>query len=272
MSGITLQRWRSFDYRVVPTMAWLLLGLAALDFVVRFADGAFNPWFVPSQLGSAAVFVFAAALLVSNRPTSLIAVGGLALAVPALFQLGRAALVDLAPQLLPLDLLDTVGAFTWLLTLGGLLAIGVAVGGIHARVGFGALMVGVAVSLAGVAWSLSNLQPFVESMPAWQFVSNLGGPWVVAGWAFVLGAAIERRFPVIAAGAAIIVALDAWNILTTYLAPFLTTYLAPFGPGTNFDLVNAVTGSILLAAWAMLVAGALTELRQPSPRQAAAPA
>lgn len=266
MANLPAQALRRFDVRAMQPAVWVLLILAIVDVVVRIrSDGSFvDPFRIPLLAAAAAPFVFAAAVVYSAPADRRLVWGALALASTEL-------LVVLAHILQPpwlslgviSDAVAVVRRVGPLISVAGLVLIGVALGGLRSRLALAAAGVGAAVFVLGSLWSLARLlEPSSDlQLPFDQVVITFVAPLVTVGWAFVAGAAFDRGMRLMTLGAALIVSLAA---LDTVLAA-----LSLRDPLADYGFVLTIIRMVNLAAWAALVAGALTELRPPDPETAA---
>jgi hypothetical protein len=252
-AGTALNRLHFFEYRVHPAI-WVLLGLAALDFLFEFTLRGFNLLLVPGQLAGAAPIILAAAILLVARDKRLLVFAGLALAYGPVLQLADRLLYEFLPQLRMYDLMSVPLDLTWAFTLAGTVAIGLALGGIRSRVGWAAVLVGILIVLVEDAWYVNFLAGLADgSMPIPLALGSLAAPLRFVGWGFLLGSALDRGHRLIAFGAGLwLAAATAWRVIFT---------LVPIGPLGDVDSLNAASGLIDLVAWAALIWGVVTELK-----------
>jgi hypothetical protein len=218
----------------------------------------------PARLASAAPFVFAAVIVQLARRNRLLTIGAVALAVAPLIDL-LAQLVDqLLPQLRSVDPLSLPLQFAWLFTLIGALLIAAALGGIRSSLGWAVVVTGLLMMSLGVAQNIMFAGTYLGSgegdFPLVPVLISIAGQSVLVGWAYLLGAALERRTWLTALGAALTL---AW-VPALWILPSL----APTSAGSdNPWWLIAILAALELGSWVLLICGALFELPSLSRRR-----
>ena len=251
-----LTRMRAGDIRSIPVGVWPLLGLALLD--VFFRAQQLGPSFTGLQAISAAMaaapFLFAAAAVYVSPVDRRFVYGALALAYVELL-----AVVGMlfAPARLNVAAWEDIDRFLglagWLMTLGGLLLVGLAIGGVRTRFGLASVALGAVLFLfAEVQVATLGLPALAAEfgMPIEQVLVSYLAPLVIIGWAYLLGAALDNQRRFLAVGAGIRVALSVVGVLFVIVNP---------APGTDFAPVTLLMTLAGFVGWAALIAGALTE-------------
>lgn len=254
----TLTRLRTGDIRSIPIGVWPLLGLAIADVILRLQsrDRLLELTELASLFVVAAPFAFAAAVVYVAPADRRFVLGAIAMAVPELLivleMLLTPGFVNLLQDIEWTRLRVDVG---WILSLGGLLLTGLALGGVKTRLGWAVVAVGAALFLIGVAWYASYVaaNPLPEGLPIEYLPISLLAGSVVVGWAYLLGAALERGLRAITIGAVLILGLAALNVVSTVFPTAV--------PQSDFGALLTLT-VVHLTAWVALIVGALTELHR----------
>jgi hypothetical protein len=266
MSQLTAQaqRLREFDYRTVPAGSWIFLGLAIVDVFARVTTPSRGVALtdLPSLLIVAGPLLLAAAVLYANPADRRIVWGSIVFAAAEILivvatlaapeRIGQNALSDLSTLLFRLS---------YPLVPIALLIIGIGLGGLRSGYALTAGAIGLVIYAISESRYLGQLpQLLAAGMPMDAAVTGIIGPLATVGWAFIAGAAFDRGFRLMAAGAGLIVLAAA---LTTVL-----TVLNLTNPTTDFGLLSAVFQLVNVVAWACLIVGVLLELRpRPAQRQ-----
>jgi hypothetical protein len=243
-----------FDYRQVRATSWALLAVAAADLVLWVASGSGSLPSLPVELTRASAFVFAGAVLQVVSRNRLVVVAALLLTGPSLLELLAHGGGVLGLDLSDTDPISLLYQLDWLCTLAGAALLGAAIGGVRTSRGWVAVILGLLMASLGVAQYLSLLAEYGASAPSGALVmESLAGQFVLVGWAYLLGAALERSWWLTAIGA--LLALG-WVV-----ALWLLSGLAPATPGSSApDWLVALLGLIELAGWVMLIIAAVIEL------------
>ncbi|MDQ3657972.1 MAG: hypothetical protein M3457_23220, partial [Chloroflexota bacterium] len=249
MAQVAFARMRAFDVRTIGPVVWVLLAIAVADVSLRIQSAStfLGPLAIPGAVMLAAPFVFAAAVAYVAPADRRFLYGAIAIAVKEFLAILQ---ILFGPRFLGIeaasDIVRVVGDAGWLFTLVGLLLIGRALGGVRSRRGWAAVAFGIGVFVLSDAWNASRL---ISNPALWelfsieQIVIGFVGPSLVIGWAYVLGAGLDRGLRWIPLGTALILGLTAADVLLVLLS--LT------GPDTDFELINAVSTLIQLLAWSV---------------------
>jgi hypothetical protein len=251
---------RFLNFRVHPAV-WLLLALAVLYFTLAIVVGgfAFVSWL--GAFAGAGAFVFAAAVVLVAADRRLLVAGAVSLCVPPALLFARRLATQVVPQLAAADLLEVPSAVGWLFTMGGALAIGLAVGGVRSRLGWAAVALGIGAAFTLVLWQLSNLLAvYADWPPALQPPLNwslsLLGSLVWIGWGYLLGAGFSAGLRWLVVG---VTAIFLGVVLDFAAVPLVTADTQPL-----FDQFALPAFQLLsIASWAALVASAFVELKSP---------
>jgi hypothetical protein len=255
-----LTRARTGDIRSIPIAVWPFLILLLANVWLTVTD--FNrPDSVPlSNFLSLAPLVFATAVAYVFPRDRRFLIGAAALALPEIvrtLQLIFAENFSLSAAIsAAIDLNWLANVSGWIFEAGGLLLFGMALGGIRTRVGWIAVAVGLAlfvISRIEYAFNLAGNPLVVETMPAADLALGFLAGSAVVGWAFLLGAALERGSRALSIGAGILVAIYVVDQALMLVYVLLE-------PGTTLMPTTWFFSGLRLVAWAALIYGALTEL------------
>ena len=242
-----LTRLREGDIRAVPVAVWpfLILLIAAVVLPLEMRQLPFTLQTLLQVAVAAAPLAFATAVASTAPIDRRFLVAATAIAVPEILRVAQL----LGQRLNLLTDFDWIGFplnLTWLLTVGGLVLLGIALGGLGSRIGWAAVAVGVVwfviddIQIAQY-WAANPLSPDISLPPEMVPLSFLGGLVTVA-WAFLLGVGLEHGYRAIALGAGITVAIAYYSLIVLPL-------LLP-EPGTgDLSLLNLGSTVVRLCAW-----------------------
>lgn len=239
-----------------PVQAWLLAGLAAADFVVRLSliGIELTPALVLSAANGAAMPLLLAATVVYLAPARrLIVAGALLLAV--------AGLLDTAQRLVAVP---DVARLVLALVIAGATVVGIVMLGRSLIRGYPAW--GLALLALAALFTAVRIVALADSyVAAGLFEPDSGLPLArahllvgaiaqlkVLGWAYLLVAAIGRRYWLIALGAALPIAA------TLMLAAF---DLLPHPTGVTYPIIGLLWTLLEVGGFAALIGGVVRELR-----------
>ena len=289
MSGLPTRRFalpERDELRSASPWVWVLLLLAAVQMATRIhvADLTLsNPYSftnVIAVLLAPIALVIAAALTFVAPRERVIQVAALGLALPQVIELvrllvpriedaiGQSAAWDLLPQRL-YEWTDALSSVTWVLTLAGLLALAVYIGGVRSRAGW-LIVLGsavLAVALAGV--QLSNWLSLVDQIGDGLILAGSDRPslldlalgfasqLVIVGWGYLLAVAYEKRMRLLAVGATAALMTHIPYLLTVTI---LLDWTQQDQSGMNLAVISLVADVFILVYAVVFIGGVLTEL------------
>jgi hypothetical protein len=256
MTVLGLQRMRVGYEKGNRPAIWLLLALfvfvlasrhlPALVLVGRLDDELLQ---VNDVLAALPVLLAVVTLLVAPARRLLIA-GSVALAAAAaLFSIGR-----LAP-LLPGELGMVIGSLGVPLLVAGPLMFGRGLGGVASRRGSIVVAVGSIVAGAAAGFAFSWVRAALRLAGHFDgllLATSVLHQFTYLAWAYVLGAALEPRAALIAAGAGLFIAAEGTILMVDVVAVFQ--------PGFVLPEAWVVYLGLSLAAWAALIVGVIREV------------
>jgi hypothetical protein len=245
-------RWEG--WRAVPRMVWIFLALAVLYVVVLVLnESTIQPLGIAAGL---APILFAAAVAYVKPADRRFRWATWAIATYAVLPFILDAVPELVFRFAPGDWKNAAFALQdWFNVVGfvpgallnvGLILFGLALGGVRSAFGAAILAAGALVALANLTWLFAHP---VEEMPLINlaqsvFFTVLNG----LSWAFAFAAAVDAVRSLLIVGTGLLFANVVINAVLLWWAP---------GPDANYDLLSLIIGSLGLAGWLALAAGAL---------------
>jgi hypothetical protein len=254
-----LTRLREGDIRSVPLAVWPFL-ILALAYIFLTIENQFETLDLQGSLYLAtgvAPLAFAIAVAWVTPIDRRFVIAATAIAVPTILRVAELLLVYQLNVVsndgwndLPL------GTLRWASSLGGVLLLGIALGGIRTRLGWVVVALGAAwfvIHEFQVAIQMSSTSfPAEYQVPLEQLVIPFVYGLIFVGWTFVSGAALDHGLRAIALGAGILFAIVVYS---DFILPHL---ISP--ESTNFTLLNLGGSLVSLLGWGALIYGALTEI------------